>query len=131
MTGTLRSIRIDRWLWAVRLFKTRSLSAKACIAGHVKIEGQTVKPAREVREGDVIHLRTGFTNRTVRVVAVLGQRVGPKAAAQFVDDQTPPEEIARAREEALRNRPLFPPGSGRPTKKQRRQLESFMDRDPT
>jgi len=129
MNAPPTTVRLDRWLWAVRLYKTRSLAAKACLAGHVKVQGQGVKPSRGIRVNDIIHARTGLTNRIVRVLAVIEKRVGPKLAPQFVEDQTPPEEFARAREEALMNKPLFPPGSGRPTKKQRRQIGKFTAQD--
>ena len=125
MPEPLPGVRIDRWLWAVRLYQTRSLAAKACLAGHVKIAGQSVKPSRDVRVGDVVQARTGYVNRTVKVLGLLEQRVGAKIASDFVEDLTAPEEFARARDEAIRNKPLHPPG--RPTKKQRRQWEGFRE----
>lgn len=127
MPEALSGVRIDRWLWAVRLYKTRSLAAKACLAGHVKIAGQSVKPSRDVRVGDVVQARAGYVNRTVKVLGLLQRRVGPKVALDFVEELTPREEFARARDEATKNRPLHPPGFGRPTKKQRRQWEGFIE----
>jgi ribosome-associated heat shock protein Hsp15 len=120
------SVRIDRWLWAVRLFKSRSLAAEACHAGHVKIGGNVVKPSRDVRGGEEITVLVGRILRTVKVLALLDQRVGAKLVGQFLEDLTPPEEYARAREEALQARLRFPTGFGRPTKKQRRQMERFL-----
>ena len=122
-------MRIDRWMWAVRLYKTRSLAAKACLAGHVKIAGQNAKPSRDVRVGDVVQARTGYLNRTVKVLALLQQRIGPKVAAQYIQDLTPPEEFARARDEAAKNKPFHPPGFGRPTKRQRRHWDRFIEGD--
>jgi len=129
MPDALSCVRIDRWLWAVRLYKTRALAAKACAAGHVKIGGLGVKPSRDVRIGDIISARTGFVRRTIKVLAMLEQRIGAKAVAGFMEDQTTPEEFARAREDALKNAPLYPPGLGRPTKKQRRQLDRLSAGD--
>jgi ribosome-associated heat shock protein Hsp15 len=115
-------VRMDKWLWAVRLYRTRSLATLACNAGHVKIAGQSVKPAREVHPGDIICALAGHIHHTVKVVALLEQRVGAKLVSQFLEDQTPPEEYARAREEAAQAAAHIPKGFGRPTKKQRRQL---------
>ena len=120
------SVRIDKWLWAVRLYKSRSLAGEACHAGHVKIGGKSVKPSRDVRAGEEITVFAGRVLRTVKVMAPLDQRVGAKLVGQFLDDLTPPEEYARAREEALEARVHFPTGFGRPTKKQRRQMERFF-----
>jgi ribosome-associated heat shock protein Hsp15 len=116
-------VRIDKWLWAVRLYKSRTLAREACLAGHVKIGDQNVKPSRDVHAGEQITLLTGRIRRTVKVLAVLEQRVGAKVLGQFLEDLTPAEEYVRAREAA----PIhFPKGFGRPTKKQRRQLERLF-----
>jgi len=123
---TSESVRIDKWLWAVRLYKSRSLATDACNAGHVKIGGNSVKPSRAVRAGEEITVFAGRVLRTVKVLTLLDQRVGAKLVSQFLEDLTPPEEYARAREEALQDRIRFPTGFGRPTKKQRRQLERFF-----
>lgn len=118
-------VRIDKWLWAVRLYRSRSLATEACHAGHVKIAGQSVKASREVCVGETITAQTGGLTRTVRVLAPLDHRVGAKVAGEFAEDLTPPEERARAREE--RNQiPHFQKGFGRPTKKQRRLLEGWL-----
>jgi ribosome-associated heat shock protein Hsp15 len=121
-------VRIDKWLWAVRLYKSRSLAAVACNAGHIKIGGQSVKASREVHVGEVISALAGRVNRTVKVVALLENRVGAKVVSKFLEDQTPPEEYARAREEAAQAAVHFPKGLGRPTKKQRRLLLGVLDR---
>ena len=123
---TPESVRIDKWLWAVRLYKSRSLATEACHAGHVKIGGNIVKPSRDIRAGEQISVFAGRVRRTVKVLAPLDHRVGAKLAGQFLEDLTPPEEYARAREEALQARARFPSGFGRPTKKQRRQFERFF-----
>jgi ribosome-associated heat shock protein Hsp15 len=120
------SVRIDKWLWAVRLYKSRSLATQACHAGHVKVGGQSVKPARDVHVGELICALTGRVRRTVKVRDLLEQRVGAGLVGQYLEDLTPPEEYARARAEAASARIQFPKGWGRPTKKQRRQLEGLF-----
>jgi ribosome-associated heat shock protein Hsp15 len=122
-------VRIDKWLWAVRLFKSRSVATDACTAGHVKIGGQSVKASREVHVGEIISARTGHVNRTVKVLALLQRRVGASLVPQYLEDHTSAEEYARARDEAARSKSLHPVGLGRPTKKQRRDLMGFFDRD--
>jgi len=119
----LETVRIDKWLWAVRLYKSRSLAAAACNAGHVKIGGNAIKPSRDVRVNEELAVFAGQIHRTVKVLALLDQRVGAKRVSQFLEDLTPQEEYARAREAA---RLRIPTGFGRPTKKQRRQLERFL-----
>lgn len=123
-------VRLDKWLWAVRLFKTRSLATAACQAGHIKVAGQAVKPAREVRLGEVIHALAGSVQRTIRVVGLLDHRVGAPLVSQFLEDLTPPEEYERARQEARSAPPQFPKGWGRPTKKDRRQLDALFGDSP-
>ena len=98
----------------------------ACQAGHVKIAGQRVKPSRDVHVGEVITALTGRTERTVKVRALLEQRVGAARVAEFMEDLTPPEEYARARAEALAAPVQYRKGFGRPTKKQRRQIQRLF-----
>src|SRR5688572_26040795 len=78
--------RIDKWLWAVRLYKTRSLATKACRGGHVSIGGQPVKPSRSVRLDEVVRARTGDILRTVKVIGLIENRVGPKLVNNFLED---------------------------------------------
>ena len=119
---------MDKWLWSVRLYKTRTLAAKACEGGHVRIEGQPVKPSRAVRVGETISALTGDVTRTVMVVALLDRRAGASLARAYVEDLTPPSEFEKRRERNLQPVSLRPKGSGRPTKKERRQLSRFFDR---
>jgi ribosome-associated heat shock protein Hsp15 len=121
--------RLDKWLWSVRLFRTRSLATDACRAGSVAINEQPVKPARDIRAGEVITVRQGLVTRTVRVVALPRSRVGPKLVVEFCADLTPPEELAKAADPALRvqNLLLREKGSGRPTKRDRRLLDRLFD----
>lgn len=113
------SVRVDSWIWSVRLVKTRSMAASACKGGHVRVNGERVKPAHSVHVGDEVRLRHEGRERIVIVKQVIRKRVGPPVAAQcFVDNSPPPpprEAIAPA---GIRDR-----GTGRPTKRDRRDLE--------
>jgi ribosome-associated heat shock protein Hsp15 len=119
-------VRIDKWLWAVRLYKTRTVAAEACKAGHVKVGGQTIKPSRDIRLGETIEAKTGEITHTVRVLGLIEQRVGAKLVSQYLEDLTPASEYEKPRLPS--GRPLFlrPKGSGRPSKKQRRDWESLF-----
>ncbi len=109
--------RVDKWLWAARLFKTRALAAKACSAGHVHVNGQAAKPAKPVRPGDRIEAVTPGGPRIVEVRA-LAEKRGPAAAARTLyDDHTPPPPPPGPEPFGRRER-----GSGRPTKRDRRVL---------
>ena len=122
----LQRVRLDKWLWAVRLYKSRSLAATACAAGHVKIDGASVKSARNVRPGEVLIVQTDRLRRTVKVLAPLQQRVGASLVSQYLEDLTPPAEYERARQDSIAAVQLYPKGWGRPTKKNRRVLERFL-----
>lgn len=123
-------MRVDKWLWAVRLFKTRTLAAEACRAGHVHLDGHPLKPSRDVRPGDVLIVRTGDLRRTVRVRAPLEQRLGAARIPEFLDDLTPPEEWAALRERRAADPHRREPGSGRPTKRERRLLDAWLELPP-
>ena len=116
-------VRLDKWLWAVRLYKTRSRAIAACHAGHVRIAGQRVKPSRPVRPGEIIEARTGEITRRYRVIERLERRVSAKLVPLYAEDLTPEEEYLRPRE--VRQDPFFrrPKGAGRPTKRERRLLD--------
>ena len=115
---------MDQWLWAVRLFKTRSLSAAACKGGHVKINGNPAKPASSVRLGDRIEAHVADRDRVLEVVRLIDKRVAAPLAAECLVDHSPP---APPREYVA---PLFrrDPGAGRPTKKDRRRLDRLRNR---
>lgn len=120
------SVRLDKWLWAVRLYKTRPLAIEACNGGKVKIAGVAVKPARNVHPGEIITATTGDITRTVKVVALLDKRVGAQLVAHFLEDLTPPEELTKPREPNFQTPFQRPKGSGRPTKKERRNFEEHF-----
>jgi ribosome-associated heat shock protein Hsp15 len=120
----IEATRVDQWLWAVRLFKTRSLATAACKGGHVRINGRSVKPASAVRVGDRIEAHVGDRDRVVEVVRLIDKRVSAPIAAECVVDHSPP---APPREYVA---PLFrrDRGAGRPTKKDRRSLDRLRRR---
>jgi ribosome-associated heat shock protein Hsp15 len=119
--------RIDKWLWATRIFKTRSLAADACRAGAVAIGERCAKPAREVRSGETITVKQGLVTRTLRVVGVPPSRVGARIVPEFCIDLTPASEFAKAREQRVQHLLAGERGGGRPTKRNRRRLEKFLD----
>jgi ribosome-associated heat shock protein Hsp15 len=120
--------RIDKWLWSVRAFKTRSQATDACRAGKVKVEEKVVKPSREVKPGMVITVQVGPIRRSLKVLEILQKRVGAKLVPQFMEDLTPEEEYQKL--ELIRQQPLSRPrGSGRPTKKERRDIGEWLDWD--
>lgn len=123
------AVRADRWLWSVRLYKTRSVASAACTAGHVQINGHSCKPARSLRPGDVITALTGEITRTVKVLAVLENRVGAKLVSRYLEDLTPPSEYEKPREKTFAPTGQRPKGAGRPTKKERRVLGGFFGLD--
>lgn len=114
-------IRLDKWLWCVRAYKTRAQATEACRAGRVSIGGDGVRPARSVRPGDVVEINLGGWRRTLRVIARLDHRVKASGLAPFVEDITPPEELERAKERRIQNLLGRPSGTGRPTKSDRRE----------
>jgi ribosome-associated heat shock protein Hsp15 len=117
--------RIDKWLWAVRLYKTRSLAATACRNGQVLVNEAKVKPAREVHPGEIVKARTGEIQRTLKVIAAPPSRVGAKLVPEFAEDLTPPSEFEKQRERTPPPQFQWSKGLGRPTKKARRLWEQF------
>jgi ribosome-associated heat shock protein Hsp15 len=119
-------IRLDKWLWAARLFKTRALAAEEADRGRVAVNGLTAKPAREVRVGDRIVLRQGVVERTVDVLGLSSTR-GPAPVAQALYRETADSVAARERAaEARRLEPAAAIDHGRPTKRDRRQLGDWQ-----
>lgn len=121
------ALRIDKWLWAIRLFKTRSLATEACKAGKVKNGGQAVKPSREVRMEEEYHIQQGAITRIIRVKELLKNRMSAKLAALAFEDLTPEEEYEKLRLIKDLQQGIRPRGLGRPTKKERRDLDFFSD----
>jgi ribosome-associated heat shock protein Hsp15 len=120
-------MRLDQWLWAVRVYKTRSLAAEAVKAAHVTVNGQPSKPAHTVRAGEMVVARVGILTRTLKVLAAPPSRVGAKLVPEFAEDLTPPEEYEKPREPNFLPAILRPKGAGRPTKRERRELEELEE----
>lgn len=118
--------RIDKWLWAMRLYRTRSLATDSCRAGSVTVNGRAAKPARDVRPGEIVVVRQGLIRRTLKVLAVPPGRVGAKLVAQYCEDQTPAAEFAKVREQKVQQFLARAKGSGRPTKRDRRLIDRLL-----
>lgn len=126
MTTPTERVRIDKWMWAVRLYKTRSLAMQACKAGHVKVDGHNVKPARFIHVGEMIQARCGFAQRKVKVLGLLQQRVSAKEVSYYLEDLTPPEDLRpKTNQKVPQPVILHKKGSGRPTKRDRRKLDEL------
>lgn len=118
-------MRLDQWLWAVRVFKTRSLAVTAIKAGHAKINGENTKPAHEMRAGETVTVRIGVMTRTLRVIGSPPSRVAGKLVPQFAEELTPPEEYEKQRALAFGAPGMRARGAGRPTKRERRDLDEW------
>ncbi|WP_327295091.1 MULTISPECIES: S4 domain-containing protein [unclassified Streptomyces] len=115
------TVRLDTWIWSVRLTKTRSQAAAACRAGHARLNGERVKPAHAVQAGDEVRLFHAGRERIVEVSRLVRKRVGPPVAAEcYVDNSPPPPP-----REAVLDIPVRDRGTGRPTKRDRRELEQL------
>ena len=121
----MESTRVDRWLWAVRLSKTRPDAAAACRGGHVRVNDRPAKPSTQVSPGDQVRARIGATTRVVEVTRVIQRRVGAADAATCFIDRTPAPPPDAAAPVAFRDR-----GAGRPTKRQRRLLDRWRAGQP-
>ena len=127
------SVRLDKWLWAVRVYKTRTDAAEACRASAVRINGQIAKPSAKLRIGDVVVARTKALTRTLHVLGLTEKRISAALVPEYLDDRTPESEYEAAREKR-NNAKLFTYRShddkkGRPTKKDRRDIEKLIGPD--
>lgn len=125
--GETKSVRIDKFLWSVRIFKTRSIATEACRKGRVTINNITVKPSRLITSGDVIVVKKPPVNYSFRVIEPIENRVGAKIIENYVEDLTPEEEKQKLEYKNMSFTGFREKGSGRPTKKERRELDSFFD----
>ncbi|HEX4867640.1 MAG TPA: RNA-binding S4 domain-containing protein [Acidimicrobiales bacterium] len=123
MPAPLDSTRVDKWVWAIRLYKTRADATDACRGGHVKVNGTSAKPATVVKVGDRVEVRVHGADRIVEVATVIDKRVGAPIAATCFVDHTPPPPAADLVRVAERER-----GAGRPTKRDRRRLDDWRRR---
>lgn len=127
MAGSGKEERIDKWLWAMRVFKTRSIATDACRKGRVMVGGVAVKPSRTVKPGDVVDVRKPPVTYSFRVLQVCGNRLGAKLVPEYIEDVTPKSQydlLEMTRISGFVNRRK---GLGRPTKRDARDLRSFRD----
>lgn len=119
-------LRIDKYLWAIRIFKTRTLAADACKAGRVKLEGNNIKPSHEVRIGETYSVSKGIERKVVKVTGLLENRVDAKTAVNFYEDLTPVQETHGF--QSMFHAPVLrrDRGAGRPTKKDRREIDDLQ-----
>ena len=122
----MEEARVDKWLWAVRIFKTRSIATDACKKGRVAVGGTVVKPSRMIHVGDIVSVRKPPIEYSFRVIQLLGSRVGAKRVEEFMQNVTPREQYELL-ESGFVDRAK---GLGRPTKKDRRDLDQFAEELP-
>lgn len=118
--------RIDKWLWAVRVFKTRTIAAEACKKGRVSINGSQVKPARMVKPGDVIQVKKSPITYSFKVLQAIEKRVGAKIVSEFMENVTTPDQYELLEMSKISGFINRAKGTGRPTKKERRDLDDFI-----
>lgn len=121
------SARIDKWLWAARIFKTRSIAAEACKNGRIKIKGFNVKPSHTIKAGDVVSVRKPPITYSFEVLKPIEQRVGAKLINEIYNDITAPEQYELLEMNRISGFVDRARGTGRPTKKDRRQIDAFTD----
>ncbi|MCD8313324.1 MAG: RNA-binding S4 domain-containing protein [Bacteroidales bacterium] len=119
--------RIDKYLWSIRVFKTRSEATEACRGGKVHVNGASAKPSRSVSQGDVITVRKGSATFTYTVLNIVEKRQGAKLVSEYAENNTPQEELDKLRHPVETFYLKRDPGSGRPTKKDRRSMEKLWD----
>lgn len=120
-------LRIDKYLWAIRIFKTRTLATEACKAGRVKLDGQNIKPSHEVKIGEVYNVSKGPDRKVIKVTGLLENRMDAKSVAGFYLDETPVEQTHAFK--SMFQAPLLKRdrGTGRPTKRDRRDIDDLKD----
>ncbi|QEM11970.1 MULTISPECIES: RNA-binding S4 domain-containing protein [Mucilaginibacter] len=125
--GEKEKLRIDKYLWAIRVFKTRTLASDACKAGRIKLDGKNIKPSYEVKIGDVYHVAKGIERKVVKVTGLLENRVDAKTAVNFYEDITPVEQTQAFK--SMFHAPVLKRdrGTGRPTKLERREIDDLKD----
>ncbi len=120
-------VRIDKWVWAIRIYKTRSQATEACRKGLISINGLPVKPSKTVHPGEIIKVRKPPYVRHFKVLALAEKRMGAAMVPKFAEDVTPPEELALQELQKNMRWITREKGSGRPTKKDRRDLDDFFN----
>ena len=123
----MEEVRIDKYLWSIRAYKTRSEATTACNGGKVRLNGSDVKPSKAVKVGDVIVVRKGAVTYTYKVLDLIDKRQGAKLVSEFAENLTPQEELDKLRAPVETFFLKRDRGAGRPTKKDRRQMESLWE----
>ncbi|WP_461453518.1 RNA-binding S4 domain-containing protein [Mucilaginibacter sp.] len=120
-------LRIDKYLWSIRAFKTRTLASDACKAGRVKLDGNNIKPSHEVKIGEIYQVAKGLERKVIKVTGLLESRVDAKTAVYFYEDITPLEQTTAYK--SMFHAPVLSRdrGTGRPTKKDRREIDDLKD----
>ena len=119
--------RIAKWLWAVRIYKTRSIAAEACKKGHIMVRDKAVKPAFTIREGDIVQVKKSPITYSFKVLKCAENRVGAKLVPELMENVTPQEQYELLEMSRISGFIDRARGTGRPTKKERRDMDSFMD----
>ena len=127
--NSVGEVRIDKWLWSVRVFKTRSEAAEACKKGKVKVNGAEAKPSRVVRVNDIVSIRKSPVVYTYRVVGVIANRQPAKLVEQYAENLTPQEELDKLNANSLVISMVRDRGAGRPTKKDRRKIDELNNEE--
>ena len=120
--------RIDMWLWAVRIFKTRAQAAEACAGGKVKVGGTAVKASRKIQPGETLLVRKGVIKYMYKVLKIAEKRMGVKLIIDFVEDLTPDDERAKLKSSHKQPLQTREKGQGRPTKRERRNMDKFREK---
>ena len=121
----MEEVRLDKYLWSIRAYKTRSEATTACNGGKVRLNGSDVKPSKAVKVGDTIVARKGAVTYTYKVLQLIDKRQGAKLVPDYAENLTPPEELAKLRAPVETFFLKRDRGAGRPTKKDRRQMEDL------
>ena len=125
----LTEVRIDKWLWAVRIFKTRTIATEACKKGRVAVSGVTVKPSRVIKVGDVVNVRKPPVTYSFKVLALAENRMGAKLVPQYLENITPPDQYELLEMVRINGFVDRQKGLGRPTKREGRALRQFTQYD--
>ena len=123
----MNEARIDKWLWAARIFKTRSIAADACKNGRVTLNGVNLKPSRTIKEGDVVSVKKPPVTYSFKVLKTIEQRVGAKLLPEVYENVTDPKQYELLQMSRISGFIDRAHGTGRPTKKERRALDAFVD----
>ena len=123
--GQVAKIRIDKWLWAVRIFKTRAISTEACNSGKVKIDGKSIKPSRAIKLNETITVQKGIIKFVYEVIGLIDKRESAKIASENINDLTSTEEKFKMKAASAQPGATRDKGIGRPTKKDRRDIDKL------